>query len=31
MNVVYAIISIAGWAWCIVALIFLLLKLRRNA
>jgi hypothetical protein len=30
MNVIYAILSIVGWAWCIVAAVFLLHRHRRN-
>jgi hypothetical protein len=26
MNVIYAILSIVGWAWCVVAAVFLILR-----
>lgn len=31
MNVIYAIICIAGWAWCVLAAIYLAIRLRRHA
>jgi hypothetical protein len=30
MNVIYAILSIVGWAWCILAAAFLFVRLRQN-
>jgi hypothetical protein len=30
MTVVYAILSILGWAWCAVAAVYLLVRLRRQ-
>jgi hypothetical protein len=30
MNVIYGILSVVGWAWCLVALAFLFFKLRQN-
>jgi hypothetical protein len=30
MNVIYAILSIAGWTWCVVAAIYLFFRLRRS-
>ncbi len=29
MNVIYAILSIVGWAWCLLAAVFLFLRRRR--
>jgi hypothetical protein len=29
MNVIYAILSIVGWAWCIVAAVFLFTRRKR--
>jgi hypothetical protein len=31
MTVIYAILSVAGWVWLVVAGIFLAIKLRRPA
>lgn len=31
MNVIYGILSIVGWAWCIAAFAFLFFKLRRRS
>jgi hypothetical protein len=30
MNVIYAILSITGWIWCVFVMIFLALRLRRT-
>jgi hypothetical protein len=30
MNRIYGILSVAGWAWCAVAGIYLLFRLRRG-
>jgi len=30
MNVIYAILSITGWAWCLMAMAYLFFKLRKT-
>ena len=30
MNVVYAIVSIIGWVWCVITMAFLFFKLPRH-
>ena len=30
MNVIYGILSVVGWTWCLVAAAFLFLNLRKN-
>jgi hypothetical protein len=29
MNVIYGILSVVGWVWCLVAMTFLFFKLRQ--
>jgi hypothetical protein len=30
MKIVYTILSVAGWAWCVVVLVCLVVSLRRK-
>jgi hypothetical protein len=30
MNVIYGILSVVGWGWCLAAMAFLFFKLRQN-
>jgi hypothetical protein len=30
MNVIYAILSVVGWVWCLAAMAFLFFRLREH-